>query len=491
MHALAALLAVWVAGCTLQLAAAGVEEHLTAASAAMKNRDFNTALEHYHAAVAAEPSSYMNYMRRATVLMALGRYRVAIKDFDTILEKKPDFNSARSHRADLLTKQGEFALAEQDWKYLTASDETAQQHLAETHTASMQAQQGLAFADAGQCDMALPPLSDALQVAPNSETLRMARAKCYMATGQLGEAVGDVLKATKMGLPNTDAYLLLSRLYYKMGETGDALLQIRECVKLDDDHKDCWKLYRHLKKFDKSYSALKDAMQRHNYGEVLQAIEKARKLESTEPFYVNDYTKKQCVAQANLGQNKEAVTLCTSYLATHPDDVEVLESRAKAYINLEELDNAVRDYEQATQKAPDDQRLRQELDKAQRLLKQSLKRNYYKILGVPRDANKKQISKAYRKLANEWHPDKFQDPKEREEAEKFFLDLRDAKEVLSDDEMRRMYDNGQDPLDAEENRERQQNPWGHGGGGGGGHPFHFHQGGFGGGGGQRFHFRHG
>ena len=37
-----------------------------------------------------------------------------------------------------------------------------------------------------------------------------------------------------------------------------------------------------------------------------------------------------------------------------------------------------------------------------------------------------------------------------------------AKEVLSDDEMRQKFDRGEDPLDAEEERERQQQ----------GHPFH-------------------
>ena len=43
--------------------------------------------------------------------------------------------------------------------------------------------------------------------------------------------------------------------------------------------------------------------------------------------------------------------------------------------------------------------------KAQKLQKQAGKRDYYKILGVKRSATKKQISKAYKKLALEWHPD--------------------------------------------------------------------------------------
>ena len=50
-----------------------------------------------------------------------------------------------------------------------------------------------------------------------------------------------------------------------------------------------------------------------------------------------------------------------------------------------------------------------------------------------RNANKQQINKAYRKLARELHPDKFTDETEKAEAEKKFIDLAAAKEVLTDD----------------------------------------------------------
>lgn len=64
-------------------------------------------------------------------------------------------------------------------------------------------------------------------------------------------------------------------------------------------------------------------------------------------------------------------------------------------------------------------------------------RDFYKILGVPRNANVNQIKKAYRGLAKELHPDRNQDD---EIAQERFHDLGAAYEVLSDAEKRKVYD---------------------------------------------------
>lgn len=49
-----------------------------------------------------------------------------------------------------------------------------------------------------------------------------------------------------------------------------------------------------------------------------------------------------------------------------------------------------------------------------------------------RTASKQEIIKAYRKLAQQWHPDNFQSEEEKKKAEKKFIDIASAKEVLTD-----------------------------------------------------------
>lgn len=80
------------------------------------------------------------------------------------------------------------------------------------------------------------------------------------------------------------------------------------------------------------------------------------------------------------------------------------------------------------------------------------------ILGVPRDATDVQIKRAFRKLSKKYHPDLNGGSAE---AQKKFMELNEAGEILSDKEKRQVYD-----LDGMEGLERMKQ-----GGGRGMHPF--------------------
>jgi curved DNA-binding protein len=115
-------------------------------------------------------------------------------------------------------------------------------------------------------------------------------------------------------------------------------------------------------------------------------------------------------------------------------------------------------------------------------------RDYYDVLGVPRDASNDDIRSAYRKLARENHPDVNKDP----EAEDRFKEISEAYEVLRDPEKREKYDRlGQNWKAGDRVPPGAEGFGGFGGGGGGGRQGGF--GGFRGGdpGGARFEFGEG
>ncbi len=67
-------------------------------------------------------------------------------------------------------------------------------------------------------------------------------------------------------------------------------------------------------------------------------------------------------------------------------------------------------------------------------------KDYYAVLGVPRDASQEEIKRAFRRLARDTHPDANPDDPS---AEARFREVAEAYEVLSDPERRRAYDRGE------------------------------------------------
>lgn len=77
--------------------------------------------------------------------------------------------------------------------------------------------------------------------------------------------------------------------------------------------------------------------------------------------------------------------------------------------------------------------------------------SYYSILGVCKSASEEDIKRAYRKLAMQWHPDKWtRTPYLLGEAKRRFQQVQEAYSVLSDKSKRTMYDMGLFDPDGEE-----------------------------------------
>ena len=200
---------------------------------------------------------------------------------------------------------------------------------------------------------------------------------------------------------------------------------------------------------------------------------------------------------------KSAIDDCTRALSLDPSYLKARKTKARALGESGNWDEAVREFKAIAESNPSEPGIAKEVRNAELELKKSKRKDYYKILGVDKDAGETEIKKAYRKLAIVHHPDK--NP-ENEEAAETFKEIGEAYETLSDPQKRQRYDSGEDLIDPSEmfqgggmggfggggmqiDPEMLFNMMGGGGGMGGGHggpTFSFSTGGspFGGGGGR-------
>ncbi|XP_006822425.1 dnaJ homolog subfamily C member 7-like, partial [Saccoglossus kowalevskii] len=145
-----------------------------------------------------------------------------------------------------------------------------------------------------------------------------------------------------------------------------------------------------------------------------------------------------------LNKVEEAIEDCTKAIELDDKYVKAYLRRAKCYTDSEKYEEAVRDYEKVYQmdKNRENRRL---LEKAKLELNKSKRKNYYKILGVEKNASKDAIKKAYKKRALKHHPDRHANAsdEERKQNEIKFKEIGEAYGVLSDAKKRSRYDGGE------------------------------------------------
>ena len=148
-----------------------------------------------------------------------------------------------------------------------------------------------------------------------------------------------------------------------------------------------------------------------------------------------------------LKDYKLAIDDCIKALALDPLYLKARKTKARALGESGNWDEAVREYKAIAENNPNEPGIAKEVRNAELELKKSKRKDYYKILGVDKDAGENEIKKAYRKLAIIHHPDK--NPDNEEAAEKF-KEIGEAYETLSDSQKRARYDSGEDLIDPSE-----------------------------------------
>ena len=134
------------------------------------------------------------------------------------------------------------------------------------------------YVEIDDCHTAVDLLTRLIDNCPWDPSLRKMRSDCYLSTGDASRAVSDLRFATKLVMDDTDGLYRLSSIQYQLGEVEDSLKEIRECLKLDPEHKFCFPLYKKLKKIDKLKQDAEKAGEEGRYSECIDDLKKVIKI---------------------------------------------------------------------------------------------------------------------------------------------------------------------------------------------------------------------
>jgi DnaJ family protein C protein 3 len=481
-----------------------VSQLIKDASVKLATGNAQDALIYFDVAITRDPQNYLTFFRRGAAYLSLGRAVQAQHDFDKVLELKPGFEGALVQRAKIRARKADWAAARKDYEAAGKADEIAQ--LEEAQGAAILAQEA---ADKGEWEACVSHAGTAIVVAGAAYDIRKTRARCRFEKGEVIEGISDLQHLLQINKGDIEPHLQSSAMaFYSLGETEKGIKHIAQCLQSDPDSKVCMKLRRREKNLEKDLKRVRTYFEKRQFATASKLLidrgedEPGLLKEVKQDFqdyigqgyiYKNapeglykDLVEKTCEAYVEMGNLKKGTPYCTEALQLNPESLYGLIHKGQQQLDADDFEAAVRTLEQAKEHHQQHQKIHDLLSKAHTLLKRSKEKDYYKVLGVTRDADDRDIKRAYRKLSKTFHPDKASAQNMTpEDAQKKMASINEAYEVLSDPELKERFDRGDDPNN---NEQQQGNPFQGSPFGGqqfmfrqGGNSFKFQQGGGGGG----------
>ncbi|KAG7009048.1 DnaJssubfamily C member 3 [Physcia stellaris] len=477
---------------------------VSSAKAHLAQGHSNDALTYFDVAISRDPKNYLTIFQRGATYLSLGKNAQASQDFDTVLTIRPDFEGALLQRAKIKSKFADWTAARKDYEKVGKAGGAEIVQLEEAQGAAVLA---VDAEKAGDWEACVSNAGVAIMVASTALNLRQLRARCRFERGEVLEGVSDLAHVLQISPQLIEPHLQISSmLFYSTGDLDKGIEQMRKCLRSDPDSKACSRLFRREKQLDKILKQVNTLREKRQFNSAAKLLvgtgedqgliqdikEDIAEAKASGTIHKNSpdelygsLIEMTCDSYTEMNNKKKALPYCTEALSILPNSLPGLLSLAQRQIDEESFEAAIQTLNQAKEHHPSDNRIPNLLQKAQIALKRSKTKDYYKVLGVPNDADDRAIKRAYRTLTKKFHPDKTTAqgiPKEQ--GEKKMAEINEAYEVLSDPELRARFDRGDDP----NSQEQQGQPF-HGspfGQGPGGQQFFFRQQGGGGGGGFKF-----
>lgn len=399
-------------------------------------------------AIEADPKNATYYSNRAAAYISANRFYEAMEDCKKADELDPNNMKILLRLGRVYTSLGrpDEAVQVYDSINATAKDKqpalTMQKHLRMAEETSR---------NEGSGSMVIYALNEAekgLGVGvdkPRKWQLMRGEAHLRMSSANaLGEAQNVAMSLLRYNNQDPDALVLRGRVLYAQGENDKAVQHFRQALNCDPDFKAAVKYLRMVQKLDRMKQEGNAAFKSGRYQEAIDTYSQALEVDPSNKGTNSKILQNRALCHSRQKSWKQAIADCEKALELDPSYTKARKTRAKALGENGNWEEALRDLKAIAEENPSEPGIAKEIRDAEMELKKSKRKDYYKILGLEKDATETQIKKAYRKLAIVHHPDK--NPDDADAADRF-KEIQEAHETLSDAQKRERYDSGADLVD--------------------------------------------
>eukprot|EP00049_Salpingoeca_infusionum_P018569 m.357822 g.357822 ORF g.357822 m.357822 type:complete len:507 (+) comp17951_c0_seq1:56-1576(+) len=429
------------------------QEKKAAGNDAYRSHQYRKAIELYSEAIELDKQApYFN--NRAAAHLMLESFDEALADAQSAIDLDPENPKYHVRAAKALVRMGKFSDANRHLSKAFAVD--ANLAAAKAEVANMEKCEQLLRNAQTAVESKHYSSSDsffkqALSICPGAIHIKIQHAEALLEGDKIGEAdriVSNILRTNSM---HADALYVRGKCLMKKADVDQAEAHFRRALQSNPDHAAAKRAFKGTKQLVQKKKAGNDAFKSGQFQQAYDLYTEALAIDPTFTLFNAKLFFNRAVVATKLGNLEQAIADCTAALDGDESYSKARVKRAQLYLDTEQYEEAVRDYQAAVDEDPSDRELRQALSHAKLELKKSKRKDYYKIIGVSKNATDSEIKKAYRKRALSCHPDRV-GPDEAEEAEKKFKELGEAYGVLSDPEKKSRYDAGEDLEDIQQGR---------------------------------------
>uniref|UniRef100_A0AAX7SIZ5 J domain-containing protein n=1 Tax=Astatotilapia calliptera TaxID=8154 RepID=A0AAX7SIZ5_ASTCA len=371
-------------------------------------KDYAEAFNYYTKAIDMCPKNASYYGNRAATLMMLCRYRDALEDCQQAVRLDNTFIKNAESILEY-ERMAEIGFEKRDFR------------------------------------MVVFCMDRALDSASACHKFKILKAECLALLGRYPEAQSVASDILRMDSTNADALYVRGLCLYYEDCIDKAVQFFVQALRMAPDHDKARLACRNAKALKAKKEEGNKAFKEGNYEAACELYSEALTID---PNNIKTNAKLYCnraTVGSKLKKLEQAIEDCTKAIKLDETYIKAYLRRAQCYMDTEQYEEAVRDYEKVyqTEKTKEHKQL---LKNSQLELKKSKRKDYYKILGVDKNATEEEIKKAYRKRALLHHPDRHSgaSAEVQKEEEKKFKEVGEAFSVLSDAKKKSRYDTGQD-----------------------------------------------